>query len=312
MGEHGVDEPLDVLRLDVLAPLERAIARAPRSSASEPQNESGADTGKLARRANQVDHPALQERVDVRLLDCTLQRPQIVDPDHGLEPVERMPVPLRPDDLELLGRLRVAERRLEEEAVKLGLGGEDALVVERVLRCEDEERARQRARLSVDRDLPFGHGLEERALRSRHRPVDLVDEQDVREDRPGLEREDTLSLVVHQEARHVGRLDRSGVHWIRAVVAPSSERAIARASTVLAVPGTSSRRTCPSQRSAQMTRLDLAALAEHDALDVVEQRLQDGARIPRRAQPLLARRLVADWRCAASHGARLGWTPRHA
>ena len=41
--------------------------------------------------------------------------------------------------------------------------------------------------------------------------------------------------------------------------------------------------------------LDLVALAEHDVLDVVEQRLQDGARVPRRAQPLLARRLVAHW-----------------
>ena len=129
-------------------PWSSAIARAPRSSASEPRTErSGADAGKLARRADEVDHPALQQRVDVDVLDGVLERPQVVDPDHRLEPVERMTVPLRLDDLELLARLRVAERRLEEEAVELGLGeGEDALVVERVLRREDQERARQRAR----------------------------------------------------------------------------------------------------------------------------------------------------------------------
>ena len=43
------------------------------------------------------------------------------------------------------------------------------------------------------------------------------------------------------------------MHWIREVVAPSIDRAMARASTVLAVPGTSSSRTCPSQRSAHAT-----------------------------------------------------------
>ena len=68
---------------------------------------------------------------------------------------------LRLDDLELFVRLRVAERRLEEEAIELGLGEwEDSLVVEGVLRGEHEERARQGARLAVDRDLPLRHGLE--------------------------------------------------------------------------------------------------------------------------------------------------------
>ena len=59
----------------------------------------------------------------------------------GVEQVERVRVTLRLDDLELLVRLRVAERRLEEEAVELRLGQrEHALVVERVLRREDQER----------------------------------------------------------------------------------------------------------------------------------------------------------------------------
>ena len=48
---------------------------------------------------------------------------------------------------------------------------------------------------------------------------------------------------------------RSGVHWIRDVVAPSMLPAIARASIVFAVPGTSSRSTCPSQISAVRTSL---------------------------------------------------------
>ena len=40
---------------------------------------------------------------------------------------------------------------------------------------------------ALDRDLPLLHRLEQRRLGPRRRPVDLVDEQDVREDRPGHE-----------------------------------------------------------------------------------------------------------------------------
>ena len=46
---------------------------------------------------------------------------------------------------------------------------------------------------------------------------------------------------------------RSGVHWIREETAPSIDCAIARASTVFAVPGTSSRSTWPPQTSAATT-----------------------------------------------------------
>jgi len=53
---------------------------------------------------------------------------------------------------------------------------------------------------------------------------------------------------------------RSGVHWTRAFVAPSTLPAIARASTVFAVPGTSSSRTCPPQTSAASTSLISSAL----------------------------------------------------
>ena len=48
---------------------------------------------------------------------------------------------------------------------------------------------------------------------------------------------------------------RSGVHWMRDIVAPSIVPAIARASTVFAVPGTSSRSTWPPHVSAVRTSL---------------------------------------------------------
>ena len=60
-------------------------------------------------------------------------------------------------------------------------------------------RARERlghlARDAVDGDLSLCHRLEQRRLRLRCRPVDLVDEDDVRENRPRAELEVTLARL---------------------------------------------------------------------------------------------------------------------
>ena len=53
---------------------------------------------------------------------------------------------------------------------------------------------------------------------------------------------------------------RSGVHWIRETVAPAIEPANERARTVLAVPGTSSRSTCPLHANAASTSLTCSSL----------------------------------------------------
>ena len=116
--------------------------------------------------------------------------------------------PLVVDDLELVIQARIAERGLEEETVELRLGErEGALVLDRVLGRQQEERIRQRPGHAVDRHLALGHRLEQRGLRLRHRPVDLVDEDDVGEDRARPELEVARPLVVDGEARDVGRLE---------------------------------------------------------------------------------------------------------
>jgi hypothetical protein len=53
---------------------------------------------------------------------------------------------------------------------------------------------------------------------------------------------------------------RSGVHWMRVETAPSMLPASARASTVFAVPGTSSSSTCPPQASAATTSVTASSL----------------------------------------------------
>ncbi len=69
------------------------------------------------------------------------------------------------------------------------------------------------------------------------------------------------------------------MHWMRDGVAPSIDDAIARASTVFAVPGTSSKRTWPSQASAARTSVISAPFPPHDLLDAG---VQPGGNLDRR------------------------------
>ncbi len=119
-----------------------------------------------------------------------------------------MAAALLADDPDLFVGVRIAERGLQEEAVELRLGErERAFELDRVLRRHDEEGLRQHSRDTVDGDLPFGHRLEERRLRLRHRAVDLVDEHDVGEDRALPELEIATLLVVDRQAGDVGGLE---------------------------------------------------------------------------------------------------------
>ena len=226
-----------------------------RSSASVPRTEAPTATSGSERVAStSATIQRSSELVRVHVRDGVLQQHQLVEPDRGLERLERVLAPLRAEDRELVLGARVAERRPQEEAVELRLRErEGALVLERVLGREHEERLGQAARHAVDGDLPLRHRLEQRRLRLRHRAVDLVDEHDVREHRPRPELELARALVVDAESPVTSVGCRSGVHCTREWTTPSIEPASARASTVLAVPGTSSKSTWPRQASAAST-----------------------------------------------------------
>ena len=106
-------------------------------------------------------------------------------------------------DLALGGR--VAERQARHEAVDLRLGqGIGALELDRVLGGEHDERPGQLVRVDVDRDAALLHALEQAGLRLRRGAVDLVDEDDVREDRTRPELEAALALVEDVRADDVG------------------------------------------------------------------------------------------------------------
>ena len=114
-----------------------------------------------------------------------------------------------PDEV-LLRRERHVD--LEEEPIELRLRQRvGALHLERVLGGEHEERLGERVLLLGDGDAVLLHRLEQGALRLRRGAVDLVGEDEVREDRPRLEAEPALAALLHDDVR----ADDVGRHQVR-------------------------------------------------------------------------------------------------
>ena len=109
-------------------------------------------------------------------------------------------------DLELVLGVGVVDDLLEQEAVELRLGQQvRALLLDRVLGRDHQERRRHLVDRAADRGLPLLHRLEHRALGLRARPVDLVEQHDVGVHRAELGRELALARVVDLRADDVAR-----------------------------------------------------------------------------------------------------------
>ena len=214
MAEHVGADRLHVLRRDVAATLEEGV-RLGGEGQVERRARRGAilDEGaqvelvglRLARGEDDVDDVVLDLVVDVDLVDQGARAEDLVGGHHGADalvvPRHRHPV----EDLALLLARGIADAELQHEAVDLGLGeGVGPLLLDRVLRGEDEERVGQRVRLVTDRDLMLLHRLEERALHLRGGTVDLVGEDDLCEDRPLAGGEATVAGAVDHRADQVG------------------------------------------------------------------------------------------------------------
>ena len=111
------------------------------------------------------------------------------------------PVEHRP----LFTPLGIGDHELEHEAVDLRLGQRiRPLVLDRILRGQDQEQLGQREGAPADGHLLLLHRFQQRALHLRGRAIDLVGEQEVGEDRPLLHRELAGPLVVDHRADEIG------------------------------------------------------------------------------------------------------------
>ena len=108
------------------------------------------------------------------------------------------------EHLELAGAAGVAHRHADQEAVELGLGQRKRpLVLDRVLRGEDDEWLGQRVGHAVDGDLALLHRFQQRGLGLRRGAVDLVGEDELGHDGPRPVLEAAGLLVEDVDPGHV-------------------------------------------------------------------------------------------------------------
>ena len=207
MREDDGGDRLHVVRHEIVAAVrERARLRDAQERDARARARAEIEARVGPRLPQQRDDVAAQALLDVHLARLLGEPHDVVGVGDRHERVERRRVRLLVEHLRLVRERRVAEVEPHREPVELRLGQRvRALVLDRVLGRDHHERALERMRLAVDRHLRLLHALEERSLRLRRRTVDLVDEQQVREDRPGPELEAVRPLVVDVDARDVGR-----------------------------------------------------------------------------------------------------------
>jgi hypothetical protein len=86
--------------------------------------------------------------------------------------------------------------------------------VDRVLGSDDEERFRQAAGSAVGGHLVLLHGLEQRALTLRSRPVDLIGQHDLSEQGP-LDETEVAGVALEDRRADDVRRQQSLVNWMR-------------------------------------------------------------------------------------------------
>ena len=213
VGEHGGRHAADVVGRHVVAAGQPG-GRLGGAEQVDGRARAGAElhARQLARAPHDGDHVARHLVVDPRGVDLRARLAQRLEADHrphGVEVAGPDPAPLEPQHPQLGVLVRVPDRKPHEEAVELRLRQRvGALVLDRVLRRQHQERVGERLRAPLDRHLALLHRLQQRGLRLRRGAVDLVGQQHVREHRPAAEHE--LAAAQRDVAgdvrrEHVGR-----------------------------------------------------------------------------------------------------------
>ena len=194
----------------------------------------------------------------------------------GLEqPLDRdLPPAAHPEEhLLLLVAAGIADPHLQHEPVELRLGQRvGALVLDRVLRREHEERLLQRVGGAADGDLVLLHRLEQRGLHLGRRAVDLVGEDDLGEERPLLDVEVLGLLVEDHGPDQVGRAAGPGVNWMRENEAWMISARV-RTASVLARPGHALEQDVAAGEQPDEEPLHHRVLPDDPARDFLEDRL---------------------------------------
>ena len=209
MGEDGEHHLLYVVGDHVFASLDEGVAL---DRARESDRPARADPDRQlvvrSRAMHDLQNVIADRVVHADLAHGRLQCEHLVDGDDRLQAVDRLPQPVREQHRFLGSLVGVADVHADHEPVQLVFRKRvSPLELVGILRRQYEEWAVERVGLPLDGNLPLHHRFEQRALRARGRAVDLVGQQDLREDRAGPELE--LPLVGEE---HAAPQDVAGEH----------------------------------------------------------------------------------------------------
>ena len=176
--------------------------------------------------------------------------------------------------------IRIAEAHAQHEAVELRIGQRiGAGEVERILRRDHEERRWQSMGDAVDRHLFLGHRFEQRALRLRHRTVDFVGKQQLREQGSRMKLEAIGIALEDADADDVRGQQVGGE--LHALETESQRRRQRVRERGLADAGQILDQQMAAGEQADEGEADLAALAEDDGVDLGDRARQRIAQIRR-------------------------------
>ena len=193
---------------------------------------------------------------------------------HGLELRDRFAPALVDQDLAFDFQRDMSQRETDPEAVELGFGeGIGAVVFQRVLRGDAEERRGEGPGLAIDGDLSLGHCLEQSRLGAGRGAVDFVGDQHIGEDGPGIEPERPQLRIGERGPQDVaGEQVGSELYALEPATERGGERLGERG---LARPGNVLDERMPTRQEAADQQFQRGPLPLDDPLEIGQQRRQD-------------------------------------
>jgi len=209
-GDNAVRENRDGKVLEVVG---KAIVAAIEEgaglrSALEHESAAGADAERqlfaLARAVDDFESVIVQAGVHLDVRDGVLHGENIANIGDGIERFERIIANTLAQNFLFRFVRGITHLNAHQKAVELRFRQwVGAVMLDRVLRGDDEKGLRQRQGFAVDGDLRFVHGFEKSGLRARGSAVDLVGENYVGENRAGTKFKFPRLGIVDADAEDV-------------------------------------------------------------------------------------------------------------
>src|SRR5437868_128173 len=207
MSKDGNYEPLYIVRYDEIAAADVSKRLGPViESEAAARADSQVEYFRFSSRANYANQIIDERVLDYYLSHLPLEGQNFVAVHNRLNVLDSGGQRLPPQNVFLIFRVGVSHSQPHQEPVQLGFGQRiGAVMLDRVLCGENDERLGQLVGFLFHRYVAFGHRFKQRGLSFWSGAIDLVGQNYVRENRPGFELERAQLLVEYFEPDYIGR-----------------------------------------------------------------------------------------------------------